>query len=355
MKTFDLSACATAITVAMVSNIRSGDDYSRFKNLATEEGYDSVSDWISKNAVSQSISLACALNDARVEVPELFTQGLPRVEVNPPKTAASVGKSVSTAESVPSAPKTSPSATSASVPTAPGVGLVTESMDMKSAEAVKGPDLPLIEPDAAAVFGGKSAESAAVPVPPPVLDTVSIAPEQVATDAPLVPAPPAAESASTTSTSTTTESASSVELDSEGLPWDGRIHSSSKKKLVENGRWKLKRNLDPVLVEGVKAELREVMQAPAAPATPTPPVVPVAEQMGNVAPAATTGTPAAPAASSPTSSPITTFAQLMSAITANKITHETINAVLVGLGVPSMPVLATRQDLIPQVAAALGL
>ena len=47
------------------------------------------------------------------------------------------------------------------------------------------------------------------------------------------------------------------ELDSEGLPWDERIGSSSKAILAKTGAWKLKRGVNPKLVEQVKAELRD--------------------------------------------------------------------------------------------------
>lgn len=58
-----------------------------------------------------------------------------------------------------------------------------------------------------------------------------------------------------------------VDVDSEGFPWDSRIHSSSKKKTVKDGVWKLARNIagTPKLAE-VQAELRAAMSV-AAPVT----------------------------------------------------------------------------------------
>lgn len=41
-----------------------------------------------------------------------------------------------------------------------------------------------------------------------------------------------------------------VELDAAGMPWDERIHSSTRSKL-QNGNWKLKRGVDPDLVATV--------------------------------------------------------------------------------------------------------
>lgn len=92
-----------------------------------------------------------------------------------------------------------------------------------------------------------------------------------------------------------------VEVDSAGLPWDRRIHSSAKSK-IKDGTWKKLRGVDDELVAQVEAELRQSMN-PVAPvaepvqaAAPTPPApevaaAPVAESVQAAAP-----TPPAPAA-----------------------------------------------------------
>jgi hypothetical protein len=46
------------------------------------------------------------------------------------------------------------------------------------------------------------------------------------------------------------------EVDSEGIPWDKRIHSSSKKK-VANGTWRLGRGVDENLAMQIKSEYRK--------------------------------------------------------------------------------------------------
>jgi len=52
------------------------------------------------------------------------------------------------------------------------------------------------------------------------------------------------------------------EVDAEGIPWDARIHSSAKNPIAKTtGCWKLKKKVDPKLVEQVKAELKAHMQA----------------------------------------------------------------------------------------------
>jgi len=92
------------------------------------------------------------------------------------------------------------------------------------------------------------------------------------------------------------------DLDSENLPWDKRIHTAAKTQ-TKQGTWKLKRGVDPALVQQVKAELLQ-SQAPAAPipAAPisatTPVVTPVLEAPDTVAPVLT-----APAVL-PTNSPV---------------------------------------------------
>jgi hypothetical protein len=81
--------------------------------------------------------------------------------------------------------------------------------------------------------------------------------------------------------------------DSEGLPWDVRIHASSHKR-IGDGTWRLKREIDPAYVATVKAELRKMIAdhttlgaplplnaitetppAPPAPPADTPPAPPV--------------------------------------------------------------------------------
>lgn len=53
----------------------------------------------------------------------------------------------------------------------------------------------------------------------------------------------------------------SAELDSDGLPWDKRIHSSSRNKL-QDGTWRKLKGVDKDLVVAVEAELRAVQALP---------------------------------------------------------------------------------------------
>lgn len=67
----------------------------------------------------------------------------------------------------------------------------------------------------------------------------------------------------------------SAELDSAGLPWDKRIHASSRNKL-QDGTWRMMRGVDKAVVESVEAELRAVQAIPV-------PVAPVVEVVGDKA------------------------------------------------------------------------
>jgi hypothetical protein len=76
---------------------------------------------------------------------------------------------------------------------------------------------------------------------------------------------------------------SHTDVDSEGIPWDSRIHASSRAK-VGNGTWRLQRGSDKNTVAKVKAELlnRVPVVRASAPLAEVPPVIqapaPVAEK-----------------------------------------------------------------------------
>lgn len=179
-----------------------------------------------------------------------------------------------------------------------------------------------------------------------------------------------------------------VEVDSEGLPWDARIHTDSKTKLKKEGTWKLKRNIDKALVAQVKAQLKQVMAIPvpsapvhAASALPSheieqaPPALdpvavfgggnvqqqaaPVADNvvhMPNIVPPGMPAQPAAPVQQQPVQASVD-FAGLIGVIgqriTANPTYNDEVLKVLNKHGVPNMPLLGSRQDLIPTISAEL--
>lgn len=306
---FDINKCASAVAVAMVGTIRTSDDANRFAQRAIAEGFDSISDLIAADAKKQALALQ---------------------RIMP-----------------------------------------------------AGPDELLPSAHAAMANGS-----------PPVAETATITgtptAEQVFNEAPLAaPVPPAPVPDAITMTNTTTATAGNVEVDSRGLPWDGRIHSSSKGKMAKDNTWKLRRNIDPQIVAQVEAELQAVMAIPKpAPAvtgadsqdtpiaTDTAPNAPLApapetqglhpdnnafsvgtvntliEQGNTVAPAAA-ATPLSGASSKPYSE--YNMADLMRGVTSKGIAPDQVATVVQAYGIPSTPVLATRPDLIPAIAEALGL
>jgi len=77
---------------------------------------------------------------------------------------------------------------------------------------------------------------------------------------------PSAESSSQSDASPTT---GNVELDTDGIPWDERIHASTKTTTAD-GKWRKRKNVDEVLYGQVHAELQELHAAPLDD-TPPPP------------------------------------------------------------------------------------
>lgn len=174
--------------------------------------------------------------------------------------------------------------------------------------------------------------------------------------------PPPANTAPITTTPGVASSVAGVDLDAKGMPWDNRIHAESKGKIAD-GTWRKKRNLDPALVAQVEAELRQVMgaapAAPLAPAVPAPPptapIAPVVVSAPQVtAPPAPAVAPAAPAGEVPADARgmfVALVGRASAAIQGQKVTQAEVNQCCVDAGVPALPLLANRLDLVAQVAA----
>ena len=174
-----------------------------------------------------------------------------------------------------------------------------------------------------------------------------------------------------------------IEVDAQGMPWDNRIHSGSRAK-VADGSWRQKRNLDPNLLAQVEGELRATMGLPAqepvsapapapvspagafAPAAPEPvtavvPVPPPFVAAVVAPPVPATTTPILTTGVTPTASPSNpvTFPALMQKITqafiAKTLDQATIQGACQQVGLPSLPMLASRPDLVGQVATILGI
>lgn len=176
--------------------------------------------------------------------------------------------------------------------------------------------------------------------------------------------PPAAPSAPSVAVAT----AGAVDLDKNGLPWDGRIHAGTKRKNAD-GTWTAKRGVDEATVAQVEAQLRGVMAIPApapvatsaAPLPPaavgapvTPPVPPVPPQPP-AAPAPITA-PSAPVTipTAPAGADFATTAKLVGElIGANRLTQQQLEGIVGKYGVapPQFGLLFNRPDLVPAVHA----
>ena len=213
--------------------------------------------------------------------------------------------------------------------------------------------------DAIAAFGSVSAPLAqsapftAGVVQPPI---APVAPLDSSVNIPPAPVPNVAQMASAPTAAPTTP-AGGVDLDKNGLPWDARIHAGTKNK-NQDGSWKAKRGVDDSTVAQVTAELRALMGAPAAPLVAFPPQIaaapvaaPVPTPVG-VAPSFVPPVPAPPSAD-PRQAFVSLVGRASAAIQAGKITQAEITQCCAAVGVPALPLLANRLDLVPTVAASV--
>lgn len=207
-------------------------------------------------------------------------------------------------------------------------------------------------------------QGGAVAIPGVPANPTLTAPSIVSTRAPAaVPAPP--DSAPIPpSAATAPIAAPGVELDSAGLPWDGRIHGSTKTKNAD-GSWRQKRGLnDPALKQRVETELHagQAARAPAGLAA----VAAVPPAPAGLPAAVPTAPPAALAADPyldgitrridralDPAAPVTeTFGALMARLAPMVMTDAAaavkINAVLAQYGLQSLAQLGARPDLVAQ-------
>lgn len=207
--------------------------------------------------------------------------------------------------------------------------------------------------EAAAPLAPAFVQGEVVPVSPPVVVTAPPAPPAPPVAVAPAPVAPPAPPAPVTGTSAA-PAPQSVALDSDGVPWDGRIHSTSRSKLA-SGQWKLRRGIDKAEAARVTAELKAVQAG--APSAASAPVAP---------PPVVTAAPPAPVQAQ-----VTSFPLLLQSITANLTTGaltnaavldavrealglETVQAIEAGGGNVGLPLLAARPDLVPVVARRLG-
>ncbi len=182
-------------------------------------------------------------------------------------------------------------------------------------------------------------------------------------------------------TLTISATSTAVPLDSQGLPWDSRIHASTK-TFIADGSWKLRRGVDPAEVEKVKAQLKELMAVPQALVTdlhrgastvPVPPSPTVSVGVDLAAGTDTTVITPAPVLTPtsvgyvpvpvpkshylidqqpPTAVTLTDLIGRMSAaIAAGKLTQASIAEICTKHGVSEFHLLSNRPDLLPLIDA----
>lgn len=132
-----------------------------------------------------------------------------------------------------------------------------------------------------------------------------------------------------------------AEVDSKGRKWDARIHSSSKAKIVD-GTWKYRRGVTDEEIKKVEGEL-----------TGNPTIAQLVSPTLTIA-------PQPPAQVQEVTDPVTLrqqFAQLMLKVAKSKgegkLTAEEVTAALQPYGVASLPLLANKLEVVPQVTAAI--
>lgn len=259
--------------------------------------------------------------------------------------------------------------------------LVKDDGEFQASVAFGSHGSPALDADAAklnAIFGQGAAgatlgdvglaptQAFGVPAAPLAVSTPAIA------GASTVAPPPPANTAPITTTPGVASSVAGVDLDAKGMPWDNRIHAESKGKIAD-GTWRKKRNLDPTVLATVEAELRQLMGAPAAPLAPTtapiaptPPLAPAAPVTANLPTASVSQPVAAPLPpAAPNVAPagevpqdarqqfVGLVGRASAAIQAGKVSQAEVNQICADSGIPALPLLANRLDLVATVASRI--
>lgn len=203
----------------------------------------------------------------------------------------------------------------------------------------------------AAAMLGEDAPAAVVSESAPVLPSVPTPP--------LPSVPMASDSDVSEESAVPIAPLAGVAVDSEGIPWDGRIHASTKTH-TKKGLWTLKRGVDENLVNQVKAELRQALAAPGIIIPPVPGAMNLdpASAFGGTptAPDSVPPPPSAPAVAE-TPAPLGEFARIMRIVSekqaAKTLSTEMVAELVHQLGLSSVRDFATRPDMIPAFEALL--
>lgn len=180
---------------------------------------------------------------------------------------------------------------------------------------------------------------ASEPLPPDVIDRRKPVPEPEESRS--------AEEAFSAGPTLVVPQSTASNLDKSGLPWDERIHSSSK-ALTADGLWRKKRGVDDAKVAEVEAQLRQLMNLPTPAVAAVPSIVPVPTPIAVVPPA-----PPAPTVIDGRQAFVNLIGRISTAIQEHKLTQAEVIQECEKVGVPSLPLLANRLDLVPQVAMSV--
>lgn len=140
-------------------------------------------------------------------------------------------------------------------------------------------------------------------------------------------------------------------LDSKGLPWDDRIHASSRVK-VADGTWRRKRGVDDATAAVIEAELKGIMPVVAEKISYIVPPPPVAEPVIAAVP------PPPPPVPGPIAVPDrAAFVALVGRVTEilqnKKLTEDDLTACYKSVGVGSLSEMLKNSHFIPQVNSTI--
>lgn len=215
---------------------------------------------------------------------------------------------------------------------------------------------------------GDTPEDFGSPDAPPAPPAADAPPPPPATVAPAPPAPPASETLIEAEANRAAGAGAAPDVDKTGLPYDARIHSSTK-AVNNDGSWRNKRNVDAALLASVTAELRAKVAQPAADAPPpqtpeaafSPPAdasAPPAPPPGEQQPPAP---PAPPAADAPPPPPAdgadpagVTYPAIIKAANDKGMTYDQLNQTAITLGLAAFKDLVKRPDLFESFMASIG-
>lgn len=211
----------------------------------------------------------------------------------------------------------------------------TETLGMPGA-----PLLPLAPPPSGAPSPAAAEASASAPAAAPA----SIPPPPSAASA--VPSPPPAAATP----------APAAAVDAKGLPWDERIHASSRAKIAD-GSWRMKRGVERALVAEVEAQLRGQSHGSAALDADALKLAAMGADPGPSLPAVPPP-PAAPAPLPP-GPPALTFGIVASrigkAVTAGTLSGNVLSVKLAELGFPDgLHTVNARPDMWQKILDTLG-